>query len=73
MLEQVLPLARGRAEIEVRDVDEDPEWRRKYDIRVPVIEVDGKVVSDYPLEVEALNRCLDKMPENNPEIGILRR
>lgn len=73
MLEQLLPLVRGRAEIQTRDVDSDPEWRRKYDIRVPVIEVAGELISEYPLDVEAVNRCLGENPEKHGEIGILRR
>tara|TARA_R110002096_G_scaffold163266_1_gene330669 strand:+ start:15245 stop:15514 length:270 start_codon:yes stop_codon:yes gene_type:complete len=73
MLEEVLPLVRGRAEIQTRDVDSDPEWHRKYDIRVPVLEINGELVSEYPLDVEALKRRLAEIPENNAEIGILRR
>ena len=37
MLEELLPLIRGRADIEMRDIDTVVEWREKYDIRIPVI------------------------------------
>lgn len=73
MLEQLLPLIRDRAEIRIRDVDDNLEWRRKYDIRVPVVEIDGEVISEYPLDVEALGQRLGEMPEKSTEIGILRR
>ena len=28
----------------------EPHWPEKYDLRVPVIEFDGAVISDYPLD-----------------------
>lgn len=72
-LEELLPLIAGRATIEIRDIDEEPQWLEKYDLRVPVIEFDGAVISDYPLDRGAVVQCLAEMPENTAEIGILRR
>ena len=54
MLEELLPLIRGRAELERRDIDSYPEWREKYDIRVPVVESGGQVISEYPLDRDAI-------------------
>jgi len=62
MLEELLPLLRGVGEVELRDVDSDPLWLQKYDIRVPVIEVDGQVISEYPLDREAIDRFLAELP-----------
>ena len=67
MLEELLPLLRDRAEIELRDIDSNPEWLQKYDIRVPVVEVDGEVVSEYPLNYDGIHRSLLKLDENSPE------
>jgi len=64
MLEELLPLIRGRAEIEYRDIDSKQEWREKYDVRVPVIEYDGKLLSEYPLDYGAIREMLSRMPEN---------
>ena len=36
MLEELLPLIRGRLEIEYRDIDSDPDWRMKYRVRMNV-------------------------------------
>lgn len=72
MLEELMPLVRDRAEIRVLDVDSNPEWRAKYDLRVPVVEVAGRPVSEYPLDREAVQRCLAEKPEKSGEIGILR-
>ena len=65
MLEELLPLIRGRAEIEKRDIDSEAEWRDKYDIRVPVIEYDGQLVSEYPLDYGAIRAVLARLPDND--------
>lgn len=54
MLEELMPLVRGKAHIELRDVDSELEWLQKYDTRVPVIEVDGKWLAEYPLNREEI-------------------
>lgn len=65
MLEELLPLIRGRAEIEFRDIDSNPEWREKYRVRIPVIEFEGQLVSEYPLDYGAVRRILSRIPEDN--------
>ena len=62
-LEELLPLIRGKADIDVRDVDTVPEWRAKYDVRVPVVEYGGRLVSSYPLDHDAIRTLLARMPE----------
>jgi hypothetical protein len=64
MLEELLPLVRGHATIETRDIDLCHEWREKYDIRVPVVEADGRVISEYPLDHDAIHAFLAGLPEN---------
>ena len=64
MLEELLPLIRDRADLEVRDIDSRPDWREKYNVRVPTIEYNGQLVSGYPLDHEAIREILAKMPEN---------
>jgi len=63
MLEELLPLLRGRAEIRICDVDSRAEWLQKYDIRVPVVEAAGELVSEYPLDYAAIGRFLAALPE----------
>jgi predicted thioredoxin/glutaredoxin len=65
MLEELLPLIRGRADIEMRDIDTLAEWREKYDIRIPVIEYDGELVSAYPLDYDAIRVMLAGISENS--------
>ena len=65
MLEELLPLIRGKAEIKYRDIDTQPEWCEKYDVRVPVIEYEGQLVSEYPLDYGAVRTVLSRIPENS--------
>lgn len=62
MIDQLLPLLRGKADVTVHDIDTRPDWREKYDVRIPVLEFEGQVVSRFRLDHEAvkliLNRCL---------------
>jgi hypothetical protein len=58
MLEELLPLIRGKAEVEIRFVDSRDDWREKYDIRVPVVESDGQIISEYPLNLDSVHAFL---------------
>ena len=50
LLEELLPLVRGRLEVEVRDIDSRDDWRDAYNTRVPVVEYDGEAISEYHLD-----------------------
>jgi predicted thioredoxin/glutaredoxin len=65
-LEKLQPLVKGRAKIEMRDIDTNAAWLEKYDVRVPVVECDGQIITEYPLDHAAIAQFL-------AEIGILRR
>lgn len=69
MLEELLPLIRGRAEIELRDIDMSPEWLDRYNFRVPVIEAEGHLISEYPLNYGAVASYLAGLPDDGHEIG----
>jgi hypothetical protein len=63
MLEELLPLIRGRASIDICDIDSRQEWREKYGARVPVLEYEGQLISGYPLDYRAVSRLLSQIPE----------
>ncbi len=44
--------------IEVRDVDADPESRRRYGLKIPVLTVDGSAVCHGELDAAAVARML---------------
>ena len=58
MIEQLLPLVRGRLELEVCDVDTRADWLEQYHTRVPVVEYDGELICQYHLDRDALARIL---------------
>lgn len=58
LLEELLPLLRGRARLEVRDVDADPAWQRTFGTRIPVVEVDGQVICELKLDVAAVEAAV---------------
>ena len=50
LVEALLPLVRGRLDVEVRDVDTRDDWKEQYGARVPVVEFEGEVVCQYRLD-----------------------
>ena len=58
LVEQLLEeLGDGAAPL-LRDIDTNPEWRREYDTRVPVLEYNGEWVCDYQLDIERLRELI---------------
>lgn len=62
LIEALLPLVRGRFELDIRDIDSREDWRAAYDVRVPVVEYDGECLCQYqldPIAIQALARRLE--------------
>ena len=58
LIEEITPLLRGRAVLEILNIDSRPDWREEYDSRVPVVELDGRLVCEYRLDRAELHRAL---------------
>lgn len=67
LVEELLPLVRGQLVVEVCDIDTRPDWRGKYDIRVPVAEYEDRLISEYPLDREAIFALLESLSETPGE------
>jgi hypothetical protein len=65
LIEEILPIVRGRLEVVVRDIDTREDWRQKYDIRIPVVEYDGEPICQYHLDRAALSRILSLNETNS--------
>ena len=63
LLEDLLPLVRGRLEIEVVNIDEDVALGREYGTRIPVLEFAGQFVCQYTLDNSAISEILDSLPK----------
>jgi hypothetical protein len=59
-----LEALRRTHEFALREVDihSDPEVERRYLLEIPVIEVDGAVVTQAPVDIEAVARALVSDP-----------
>lgn len=60
LIEQLMPLLRGKADVLIHDIDTRPDWSKKYDIRIPVLEIEGQVVSEFRLDYDAVTRALNR-------------
>lgn len=60
LIEQLMPLLRGKADVLIHDIDTRPDWSKKYDIRVPVLEIEGQVVSEFRLDYDAVSGALNR-------------
>ncbi len=58
LLEELLPMIRGRVALEVRDIDKDPQWRQRYWRDIPVVEFGGQVICRHFLDREAITGIL---------------
>ena len=60
LLEELLPLVRGRAQVSVEDIDSRAEWAAAYGTRIPVVELDGDFICQYRLDAAAVERALER-------------
>ena len=58
LIEELLPLVRGRLDIEVRDIDSNAHWHERFWQDIPVVEFDGKVICRHFLDHEAITGIL---------------
>ncbi len=58
LIEQLLELVRGRAEVRVHDVDTRPDWTERYGLLVPVVEAQGVELCRYELDRKAVLAAL---------------
>lgn len=63
LIEELLVLLRGRAEVRVHDIESRLEWLRKYDIRVPVVELEGAVLCEYSLDRDRVLGALARLAD----------
>ena len=58
LVEDLMPLVRDRAGVEICDIDSRDDWREAYDSRVPVVELDGRLLCEYHLDRAAVLSAL---------------
>ncbi len=58
LIEELLPLIEDKLPLELRDIDTNPEWRKRWSTDIPVVEYDGKVVCTHFLDRDAITGIL---------------
>lgn len=59
LVEALLPLIRGRLELEILDIDTCEKWRRRYGLRIPIVMFNGTEICQYTLDKDAIGRIVD--------------
>ena len=62
LIEELLPLLRGRMDLEVRNIAANDAWRFEYDIRIPVVEYEGRVICEYELDRTSIEELVAAVP-----------
>ena len=65
MLEELMPLIRNKVKLEIRNVDSQDAWKKKYGTRVPLIKSGEKIISEYRLNHEFLQDYLNARLEKS--------
>lgn len=62
LVEELLPLVRGRLGVEVRDIDRRDDWQERFGVRIPVVEFEGEVICQYRLDRPSIEAILARNP-----------
>ena len=66
MVEELIPLVRGSALVEVVDVDQDAALCERYGLRVPVLTCNGRVLCEYHLDRRAVEEAMQNAAGDEP-------
>ena len=58
LIEELLPMVRGRMELEIRDIDTNPVWHERFWEEIPVVEYEGEVICRHFLDQDAITGIL---------------
>lgn len=58
LIEALVPLIRGRLDLEIRDIDTDARWHERFWQDIPVVEFEGEVICRHFLDREAITGIL---------------
>jgi len=60
----LLPLVRGQLDVEVVDIDSRADWQEAFSERIPVVEFEGRVISQYKLDAALIRELKDQLALN---------
>ena len=59
LVEELLPLLRDRAVLDVRNIEDRDDWVQTYGLLIPLVEINGQPVCKYQLDQRAVLEALD--------------
>lgn len=62
LIEALIPLLRGRAALDIRNIDTNEEWRSRFDTRIPVVEFRGRILCEARLDRAAIEAAIAAVP-----------
>jgi hypothetical protein len=61
LVEELLPLVRGRLTVDVVDIESRPEWQRRFATLIPVVEYEGRIICKYVLDKARIDQILAEL------------
>lgn len=58
LIGQLAPMIEGRLRLEIRDIDTNPDWHRRFWMDIPVVEHAGEVICRHSLDPAAITGIL---------------
>lgn len=69
MIEQLLPIVGDRARVESRDIETNDTWLKRFAVRIPVLEVDGRIVCEGHFDRDAAVSALDGLEPRSDQFS----
>ena len=59
LLEELMPIIRGRLDLEMCDIDTNSDWTARFGLRIPVVVFEGQEICHFKLDKDAIARIVD--------------
>ncbi|MBT8086359.1 MAG: glutaredoxin family protein [Woeseia sp.] len=69
LIDELLPLIRGKASLEVCDIDSRSDWHEQFGLEIPVVELNGERLCHFTLDRAAISAALRRVREKRPVTG----
>lgn len=59
LLEELMPIIRGRLDLEMCNIDTNSDWTARFGLRIPVVVFEGQEICHFKLDKDAIARIVD--------------
>ena len=64
LLDELMPIIRGRLGLQVFDIDSNEEWQTRFGLRIPVVVFEDQEICHFKLDKDAIARIVDGKTAN---------